>query len=89
MREDAGAIYPFTGAENILQMLAAFYDEIQRLQPSICTCISEIDHLDSIRFDEADQIGPGKVIGRFVEVTNQRIWIQDYSIVHNKWFLNV
>ncbi|MDV7390280.1 hypothetical protein RZS08_02950, partial [Arthrospira platensis SPKY1] len=72
----------FAGGENAVQVVARADYKIQRFQPSVTAGVPEVDHFDVVIFNVLDQIGPGKLFCRLVEVLHQRIGVQFSETCH-------
>jgi hypothetical protein len=82
MREQRGTVHTLACGEQVLQVIPALDDEVQRLEPSVSSGIPEIHHLDAVGFDEPDQVLTGKILGGFVKIMDERIRIKGYGVFH-------
>jgi hypothetical protein len=87
MREKTGTVNPFASRKQIIKVMPAFDDKIQGFQPAIGPGIPEIDHLNTIGFNVMDQIILRKVVGWFLQKTDQWIGSQiNRGFFHNVFF---
>ena len=78
--EEARTVNPLAAGEDALQAGTVVDDEVERLQPAVGARIAQVDHLDIVLLDIADQVRTGKFPPGLSQKAHKRIGIQ--SCVH-------
>ena len=71
--EEAGAIHTLAVGEDGLEIVETVDDKVERLQPTVMGRIHEVDHLDIMLTDKADDVAFCQFRGRFAGKCDNRI----------------